>query len=320
MANQVYKLSQDEINTLLNQLTFETEQLPQGMQARSKYQGTTISVYRSGKVMFQGKNAENIAESLLPHLQQTNTNQTNGNLNKQANSVNSTKQIEIQYNQYNCIGSDEAGSGDYFGPLTVCAAYVSKEHVAMLKTLGVDDSKKLTDTKIVELAEQLITFIPHSLLTLKNDKYNSQQAQGWSQVKMKAVLHNEAIKNVLAKIDQQAVDYIVIDQFAKREVYSHYALSAIPLPEQTKFETKGESKSLAIAAASIISRYAFVKHMEHISKQTGIDIPKGASRKVDLMAAQVIERDGITHLDHISKKHFKNREKAQALVNKKHHL
>ncbi|PAI66054.1 hypothetical protein APW74_09320, partial [Staphylococcus aureus] len=57
------------------------------------------------------------------------------------------------------------GSGDYFGPLTVCAAFVTKEHVPILKTLGVDDSKKLTDTKIVELAEQLVAFIPHSLLT-----------------------------------------------------------------------------------------------------------------------------------------------------------
>ena len=45
------------------------------------------------------------------------------------------------YDQFNCIGSDEAGSGDYFGPLTVCAAFVTKEHVPILKTLGVDDSK-----------------------------------------------------------------------------------------------------------------------------------------------------------------------------------
>ncbi|MBU5904563.1 ribonuclease HIII, partial [Vibrio cholerae O1] len=82
-------------------------------------------------------------------------------------------------------------------PLTVCAAFVTKEHVPILKTLGVDDSKKLTDTKIVELAEQLVTFIPHSLLTLHNEKYNIQQAKGWTQVKMKAALHNEAIKNVL---------------------------------------------------------------------------------------------------------------------------
>ncbi|NGD11673.1 ribonuclease HIII, partial [Staphylococcus aureus] len=220
----------------------------------------------------------------------------------------------LMYDQFNCIGSDEAGSGDYFGPLTVCAAFVTKEHVPILKTLGVDDSKKLTDTKIVELAEQLVTFIPHSLLTLHNEKYNIQQAKGWTQVKMKAVLHNEAIKNVLEKIDSSQLDYIVIDQFAKREVYSHYALSDIPLPKKTKFETKGESKSLAIAVASIISRYAFVTYMDQISKNINMTIPKGAGAKVDVIAAKIIKKYGLSHLDTISKKHFKNREKAQKIL------
>ena len=98
-------------------------------------------------------------------------------------SISKNATSSIKYNQYNCIGSDEAGSGDYFGPLTVCAAYVTKDHVKILKELGVDDSKKLTDAKIVELAEQLVTFIPHSLLTLDNVKYNERQRAGWSQVK-----------------------------------------------------------------------------------------------------------------------------------------
>ena len=226
--------------------------------------------------------------------------------------------IRDRYNKYNCIGSDEAGSGDYFGPLTVCAAYVSEKNAQVLKTLGVDDSKKLSDDKIVELAEQLITFIPHSLLTLNNVKYNERQKMGWSQVKMKAVLHNEAIKNVAQKIEVDDLDYIVIDQFAKREVYQHYALSELPFPNKTKFETKGESKSLAIAAASIISRYAFVKHMNHITQQIKMDVPKGASKKVDLFAAKIIQKSGLSQLDAISKKHFKNREKALALIEKKY--
>ena len=76
-----------------------------------------------------------------------------------------------------------------------------------------------------------------------------------------------------SKIDVDHLDYIVIDQFAKREVYQHYALSELPFPK-TQFETKGESKSLAIAAASIISRYAFVKHMNQITQQIKMEVPK----------------------------------------------
>lgn len=307
MSNVVLKLSENDIQQLMTKISFETTQLPQGMRARSKYKETTINIYSSGKVMFQGKHAETIAKQLLP----------TESLPEQSEK-NKTTQQTLNYDQYNCIGSDEAGSGDYFGPLTVCAAYVSKEHIELLKTLGVDDSKRLTDKKIVELAEQLITFLPHSLLTLKNEKYNERQSLGWSQVKMKAVLHNEAIKNVTQKIDTKQLDYIVIDQFAKREVYQHYAISDLPFPQITQFETKGESKSLAIAAASIISRYAFVKHMDHLSQSLHIDIPKGASNKVDLIAAKIIDKLGIQKLDEVSKKHFKNREKAQALIDKKY--
>lgn len=309
MANIVFKLSDKDITTLMSRITFDTENLPQGMKARAKYQNTTVNIYQSGKVMFQGNHAEAVSKELLPQHSQLNTNKT-----KKKNMANSFLEQTLMYDQFNCIGSDEAGSGDYFGPLTVCAAFVTKEHVPILKTLGVDDSKKLTDTKIVELAEQLVTFIPHSLLTLHNEKYNIQQAKGWTQVKMKAVLHNEAIKNVLEKIDSSQLDYIVIDQFAKREVYNHYALSDIPLPKKTKFETKGESKSLAIAVASIISRYAFITYMDQISKYINMTIPKGAGAKVDVIAAKIIKKYGISRLDTISKKHFKNREKAQKIL------
>lgn len=114
------------------------------------------------------------------------------------------------------------------------------------------------------------------------------------------------------------LDYIVIDQFAKREVYQHYALSELPFPKKTQFETKGESKSLAIAAASIISRYAFVKHMNQITQQIKMEVPKGASNKVDLFAAKIIQKSGLSQLDAISKKHFKNRDKALALIEKKY--
>ena len=164
MGNVVYKLTSKEIQSLMAQTTFETTKLPQGMKARTRYQNTVINIYSSGKVMFQGKNAEQLASQLLPDKQSTTGKHTSSNT------------TSIQYNRFHCIGSDEAGSGDYFGPLTVCAAYVSQSHIKILKELGVDDSKKLNDTKIVDLAEQLITFIPHSLLTLDNVKYNERQS------------------------------------------------------------------------------------------------------------------------------------------------
>lgn len=312
MTNVVLKLTNQEIQQLMSKIQFDTSNVSQGMKGKTKYKSTSISIYNSNKVMFQGKDADNIASQLLPNTAKPAQSKTNSV--KKTFSTNKT----IRYNNYQCIGSDEAGSGDYFGPLTVCAAYVSKKNVQVLKTLGVDDSKKLTDAKIVELAEQLVTFIPHSLLTMHNEKYNEKQKSGWSQVKMKAVLHNEAIKNVTQKIDTDALDYIVIDQFAEAGVYKRYALTDLPFSTKTKFETKGESKSIAIAAASIISRYAFVKNMDSLSRSAKTEIPKGASNKVDLAAAKIIDRKGIDYLDSITKKHFANRSKAEKLVQNKH--
>lgn len=307
MANLVKILTQAEIDQLMKKIKMDTSKLAPGMIAKAKYQGVTISVYKSRKVMFQGANVDSVAASLL--------GETISNVS--SNNHQSPKNKTYPYNQQSCIGSDEAGSGDYFGPLTVCACYVSKTHIDILKTLGVDDSKKLNDAKIVSLAEQLVTFLPHSLLVLDNPRYNERQAMGWSQVKMKAVLHNECIKNVLKKVDVDNVDAIVIDQFAERGVYQRYALGDVPLSERTHFETKGESKSLAIAAASIISRYAFVKHMDRLSKQMHQTILKGASGKVDLLAARLIEKHGLHQLDQITKKHFSNRNKALKLIESK---
>ena len=53
------------------------------------------------------------------------------------------------------IGSDEVGTGDYFGPIVVTAAYVKKEDIPFLEELGVKDSKKMTDDKILEVVPKL---------------------------------------------------------------------------------------------------------------------------------------------------------------------
>jgi len=79
------------------------------------------------------------------------------------------------------------GTGDFFGPITVVAAYVRREDIPVLKELGVQDSKNLKDDKIIEIAKQLVTFVPHSLLTLHNEKYNQMQMKDMSQGKLKAL-------------------------------------------------------------------------------------------------------------------------------------
>lgn len=62
MANVVHKLTATEIQSLMSKIKFDTSQLSQGMKARAKHNNAVINIYNSGKVMFQGKNAEIVAQ------------------------------------------------------------------------------------------------------------------------------------------------------------------------------------------------------------------------------------------------------------------
>ncbi|HEU5384193.1 MAG TPA: hypothetical protein VFV38_53040 [Ktedonobacteraceae bacterium] len=60
------------------------------------------------------------------------------------------------------IGTDEAGKGDYFGPLVIAGVYLDEQQVAQLRSRGVRDSKTLSDTAIVALADEIKHLCPRS--------------------------------------------------------------------------------------------------------------------------------------------------------------
>ena len=97
----------------------------------------------------------------------------------------------------------------------------------LVRELGVMDSKLLTDDVMRKIAPDLQATLIHSVLTLKNEKYNEVQARGWSQGKIKALLHNQALKHVLKKMDGEKPDYILIDQFAERGIYYNHIKARI---------------------------------------------------------------------------------------------
>ena len=203
--------------------------------------------------------------------------------------TNLSTNLPAHISKLSLIGSDEVGTGDFFGPITVCAAYVSKEQIPLLQELGVTDSKNLNDEKISGIAKQLIKFLPYSLLVLHNEKYNTMQQSGMSQGKLKALLHNQAIQHLLNKIAPEKPEAILIDQFAKEGIYYGYLKGQKNIvKENVYFSTKAEGIHLAVAAASIIARHAFVQHFEKLSKSAGFTIPKGAGSKVDVAAARLI--------------------------------
>jgi ribonuclease HIII len=291
---------------------YQQDKLPAGAVFVAKAPKCNITAYKSGKVLFQGKGADDEAVIWKEF------GAASAPVKPEKKAVAGAKvksSLPAGFALLSVIGSDEVGTGDYFGPITVCAAYVKKEHMAKLTELGVQDSKALNDEKIVRIAKAILPHVPYSLLVLHNEKYNELQQSGMTQGKIKALLHNKALQHVLDKIAPEKPDAILIDQFAEAGIYyRHIAQQKNIVRENVYFHTKAEGLHLSVAAASILARYSFLKEMDKISELAGITIPKGAGAKVDTAAARVIEKHGEAFLNKVAKVHFANTLKAKKLV------
>lgn len=206
----------------------------------------------------------------------------------------------------NQIGSDEVGTGDFFGPVIVVASFIKENDIEYLRSLGVDDSKKLTDEKILEIVPLLLERVIFSKLTCSNEKYNQLVSKGYTMNSIKALLHNKALLNVTKKIDQKDIEYFV-DQFCDVDLYYRYLqYEKEIINHHITFKTKGESFYPSVAVSSMIARYCFLKDMEVIEQKYQITIPKGASKKVDECAKTFIEKYGLDELKKIVKINFVN--------------
>lgn len=308
MSNEVLLMKPNEIEKVKSHyMKFKVERSAPGVVFAAKLVDTTITIYKSGKVMFQGNGAAREAS-----LWGTSSNKTI------ATSGAKGDILPANFSSLSVLGSDETGTGDYFGPITVAACYVSSDQVELVKELGVKDSKMLTDDVMRKMAPDLMATLTHSVLVLKNEKYNEIQSRGWSQGKIKALMHNQALKHVLNKMIPEKPAHILIDQFAERGIYyNHIKSEKEIIRENVLFSTKAEQLHVSVAAASIIARYAFLKEMDRLSKIANTAIPKGASAKVDEIAAKIYLEKGEEFLKSITKWHFANTGKAIKIVNKR---
>ena len=101
-------------------------------------------------------------------------------------------------------------------------------------------------------------------------------------------------------------DYIVVDQFAEKYVYYNYLKATSNVVRDVTFMTKAEDKNLAVACASVISRYIFIKEFDKMCDTYKTPIPKGAGDNVDKIGQELVEKYGKDVLDKIAKKNFSN--------------
>lgn len=271
---------------------------------------TVVTLYESGKIVFQGKDADLASDFWIATEKMNNKNLDVANSDKKDKKKNDLYVDPKIYNS-NSIGSDEVGTGDYFGPIVVTSTYVKKEDIPFLKELGVTDSKKLEDDKILKIVPELIKKIPYSTYILTNKEYNNMN-QTMNMNKIKAVLHNKVLVELTSKYKD--VDYVVVDEFAKENTYYNYLKEVPNVYRKITFLTKAEVKCLSVACASLISRYVFLKEFDRLSKELDVVLLKGASNLVDEQGRDIVKKYGFNKLEEIAKLNFKNTEKIKNLI------
>ncbi|MBR6949859.1 MAG: ribonuclease HIII [Bacilli bacterium] len=260
---------------------------------QAQEEDTVITLYESGKCMFQGTSADVDAAMWGVALENTKEKQEEN------------KKKDAKYYNCNSVGSDEVGTGDYFGPIIVTAAYVTKEDIPFLESLGVTDSKKIDDAKILKIAPEIAKKIKYRSVILNNKEYNEKYTKDINMNRIKSIMHNKALYQLIQE-EKPKYDYIIIDEFAREQRYYEY-LNGIPnIQRGITFMTKAEEKNLAVACGSIISRYLFLKEFDKICDEIHIPLPKGAGKDVDTIGEEVVEKYGKEKLNEIAKVNFKN--------------
>ena len=269
---------------------------------------TIVTLYESGKVMFQGISADIDANMWKDLESSLNKRDIDSELAEKETKKEEEK--DLRFVNVPTIGSDEVGTGDYFGPVVVVATFVGKEHMNLLYDLGVRDSKKLTDDKIMKIAPTIIKNIPYVSYILSNKEFNTKPT---NMNKLKAILHNKVLTELLRKKDFEQ-RYIVVDQFCLPRNYFSYLKDVQDKVTKITFTTKAEDKCLSVAAASIIGRYIFINEFQRLSDSLGLILKKGAGLEVDKQGAEIIRKYGKEKLFTIAKLSFKNTEKIENLL------
>lgn len=277
---------------------------------QGRTEGVVISFYRSGKVVLQGKASDAWVDELggTVHKRAAASGGKAARASGRSEGPPFAEAIALlpDPKPARWIGIDEAGKGDYFGPLVIAAARVETEELGWLAELGVADSKALTDKRAKQLAPLLEEALPIEQVVLLPPKYNELYDKignlnvllGWG--------HAAAAEKVLERAD---AELILSDQFSKSD---HVARQLKDLGRTKRFaqRTKAESDP-AVAAASVVARATFLRCLERLGREAGFSLPKGAGPPVLSAAKRWVHERGASELGSVAKLHFRTTEQAK---------
>ena len=248
-------------------------------------------LYSSGKMVLQGRDAAHAAEEFLGQAPAAGA---------------PSRAIRVP-----TAGSDEAGKGDFLGPLVVAATLVKPGQEGWIAELGIRDSKTMSDLQVFEAAIVVRQTLPHAVLSLAPPKYAEMHAaMGANLNRLLAWAHGQVLETLLARPDAAGAVLVVVDQFAKGSLMRNSLgprAKALALEERPRAEDNA-----AVAAASVLARDGFLAGLRTLGVEVGVTLAKGAGPPADAAARRVLAKGGVALLARVAKMHFKNAEKVGA--------
>ena len=305
MTSHTAKLTPKQAEALrgiLAKRDFESAEVPHAVFSYKRPK-LAVTWYKSGKLLIQGKGTQEFVEfTLEPEV-----------LGQAAFSDSLDTQPEQLEPR---LGVDESGKGDFFGPLVVAGVYVNEPVARALDGLGVKDSKAITSDKKIAALAKGIRKTPdcvYSVVPIGNASYNRLHQNMRNVNKILAWGHARVIENLLGQRDRMnpAPLRAISDQFARSKATIQSALMEEGRQLELVQMHKAES-DIAVAAASILAREVFVQRLVALGQEFGLELPKGASSKVDAAGAAFLKKHGMNKLGQAAKLHFRTTQKIQA--------
>jgi len=306
ITSHTCKLTDSQAGALQNYLRdngYSFREVPYARFAAEK-EKTNLVFYQSGKLVVQGKGAQDFVEFVLEPLI----------LQKVKLGYETILHPELLAPR---IGVDESGKGDFFGPLCVAGVYINESVVAAWKGAGIRDSKTISsDRRIAQLAK-LIRDTPgcvHTVVPIGDEAYNRLYSNMRSVNALLAWGHARVIENLMGQSHRMVPPPVraISDQFAHDKATVAGALMKMGRSIELVQRHKAE-EDLAVAAASILARNEFVTRLAALGKRFDITFPKGASAAVDAAAKEFVTKYGAEKLNEVAKTHFRTALRAQGL-------
>jgi len=198
------------------------------------------------------------------------------------------------------IGTDESGKGDFFGPLVVAGFFMPEGQEGVLRGLGVKDSKRTSDNRCREIASVLRSGYVCAVVAVGPERYNELYEKFRNLNRLLAWGHARAIENILERVDAEKA---VTDQFGDESLVRDALMKkgrSIDLVQKPRAE-----EDPAVAAASILARAEFLDRLRALSREAGVELPKGAAPIVEEAGIRLVRALGPDALGKYAKLHFK---------------